>query len=288
MIVPSAGGTHILPAESLWAFKLSSTEAAISQAVFQMVKDELGGLKKVGIVFEDSTFGHDAAVAAVTEAEARNLVVTAYLPYNSSSEGFSTVVDQLQMALPDILYLVFKDPTQAENLLTALQDSQLEFTMVIARSAGFATSTFLTGEEGGINPLAENLIIPSQWRSDPDNEVVINFEQAFAAYTQEQYGSAYLPTEVNVEAYSSLVMLAHALEKTMNSADVNMQDITSVRSILRQSLQGYKSELTPLGVLDMDAAGQNQSLVFLDQVIEGQFVVIYPPDMADQSPLYSQ
>jgi branched-chain amino acid transport system substrate-binding protein len=286
MLIPSAGGTHILPAENLWAFRLSASEAATAQTVFQMLKDELGANKKVAILFDDSTFGHDAAVTAVAEMEIQGLVVAAYMPYNTSDLAYADIMQELQMAMPDVLYIIFKQPQQAESILSALQENRVQPSMIIARGGGFATYAFLTTNEGGLNPLAENLVIATQWDVDLGDQRVQNFLQAFSDFSDEKYGQPHFPTQYNVEAYSSLVVLAGALQKTMDSPDVNMLDISSARLGLRQALQAYKTNLTPLGSIDLGTQGQNQSLVYLFQVIEGELVIVYPPDQAVHTPIF--
>jgi len=286
MVIPSAGGTHITPTENLWAFRLSASEEAIAETTFQMIKDMLGSRRTIAIIFDDTTFGHDAAAAAVTAIEARNLDVAAYIPYNSSDEGFDTIVADLQIAMPEVLYVILRQPQQAENLLASLQEGSVQPGIVIARGAGFASYSFLAGEEGEYNEQANHLVIASHWDVDVEDAVMQEFLQKFADYTRKKYGEARIPTQFNVEAYSSLVLLSGALGETMESADVDMNDIVSARLGLRQALQSYKTNLTPLGTIELDAAGQNQSLVYLFQILDGELVIVYPPDVAAHSPVF--
>jgi ABC-type branched-subunit amino acid transport system substrate-binding protein len=287
LLVPSAGGSHVLPTDNLWSFRLHAPEDAYAQQSFAMVKQELGDSRSVAVIFEDTTEGNDAAVAAVNTIEAMGLIVNGYYPIGlGDSAIYANLASQVTLTRPDVAYLIFSQPLQAADVratLSALDRTyQPEFTIV--RSGGFASQSFLS-DEGTPNTLAENLIIATQWVSIQGVKDWDDFTQAFDEYTQKEYGQANTPSLYAIEAYKSLHIIAATAGQVLATGKATPTDTVKLRAALREALFAYQENSSTWGKITFSAGGQNPGEITLVQVKDGKFGIVYPPDKAEQIPV---
>ncbi len=87
MLIPSGGGAYILPVENYWVFRLDAGDEAYSLAAFAKIKEDLGEGAGVEIVFEDTTYGNDAAVTAANAMEQQLLRLVNYIPFELEPVG---------------------------------------------------------------------------------------------------------------------------------------------------------------------------------------------------------
>ena len=287
LLVPSAGGAHVLPPDNIWSFRLNAGEDAYAQQAFAMVKQELGDARSVAVIFENTTEGNDGAVAAVNAIEALGLTVNGYYPIGlGDSAIYNNLAAQVTLTRPDVFYLIFSQPLQAADVratLNALDKTyQPEFTIV--RSGGFASEAFLT-DEGAPNALAENLIIATQWVGLKGVKDWDDFNQAFDDYTQKEYGTSNPPSLYAIEAYKSLEIIASAAGQVLATGKASPTDVVKLRAALREALFAYQENSETWGKITFSAGGQNPGEVTLVQVQNGKFVIVYPPSNAEAAPI---
>ncbi len=288
MILPSAGGSHVLPADNHWAFSLSPNEDTYAQTIATMIKEQLGEGKRVSVLYEDSTFGNDAAVAAVNAIEGQNLVMDGYFTYDASQTDFSEIADQIANIQPDGLYLAFDQPDQVEVILKALKAAQVTIPLTVARAGGFASRSFLWQDAATINPDAESLIIATPWISQANTGAGAEFVQHFEDFTQKTHGAASQPSLYSAEAYKSLKILVSILSTELASdPDFSTQNLQKQRETLRSQLQAYHENTPPWGTIGFTAEGQNQGDIYLQQVFNGSLVTVFPSTVAERAPIIS-
>lgn len=286
LIIPATSGSHVLPNENHWAYRLNATDTIIGSAIIDLVKQELGAGKKFTIVFEDSTQGHDIAFNVANLLTLYEQQLVGYFPYETESTDFGELTDAIAESKPDILYLVLSQPEDARALMEAINDSDMPLPlMTFAHGGGFLSEDFLFTEEGEIDPLAENLIIAKQWTRESDTKAGKAVLQAFAEYDDKNDQETKPPSVYNLAAYKSLHVVAAALATGLDNNIVTWSDAAKIREILRQELSSYQEDSAFWGAIDFDTGGQDQASVALIQILDGEAVVVYPLDDADQSPV---
>ncbi|MEA4906749.1 MAG: ABC transporter substrate-binding protein [Anaerolineaceae bacterium] len=282
MLIPSAEGLHILPEDNHWAFRLSASDDAYTRGAFDMVKQELGAGQKVVILFEDSTAGHDIAVSAVSAITQAEMELSGYFPYSPEGVELEKLVEQIQAAQPDVLYLYFSQPDQVRVVLQAFRDAQAQMPlMTIAHAGGFVSRAILFAEAGSADPLVENLILATPWNLDPASSQTEAFLHAF----QARYGQTASAGVYTAAAYQSLLALADALGKDLAVANVVSGNVELLRSTLQQNLMAYQGETLLWGKVAFTSSGQNQPAIELVQIVDGSPVVIYPAGESVQRPV---
>ncbi|MEM5775028.1 MAG: ABC transporter substrate-binding protein [Anaerolineaceae bacterium] len=285
ILIPSAGGSHILPEENRWGFRFHALESSLAGTVFELVKAEFGAKVQTVIVFEDTTFGHDAAIAAVNAAQTNEMDITGYFAYNPSQTGSDVFAKQIMELQPQLIYLAFSDTAEAQKVLLALQAEKGALGIIeIARAGGYATRDFLLNTSPETLAAVQNLILVTRWSGDTESADTAGdeaFVTGFAEYTAAQYGKAQEPTLYNAEAYKALMILADSLKSMLTNASQSPTELKKMREDLRQTLFNYK-EVSPVwGLIDFTAGGQNQSGVSLLQLFGGNWKVVYPSGKAE-------
>ena len=278
MLVPSAGGEHVLPAENLWGFRLQATETSYAQTVFSMVKDSLGEDGRVVVIFEDTTEGHDAAVAAVNALEAQGLKAVGYFPIRSvQSKSYEILPQALNDLRPNVAYIVFNQTDLAAHILAVLNETQPQFT--IARGGGLATQSFLLKQIG--QPSAETLLIATQWPATVQALEEDPFFQAYAAATTSEENPGSLPSMFTIEAYKGLQIIAAAAGRVLATGKAAPTETEKFRAALREEMRSYQENTPFWGVINFAAGGQSPSQVWLARLQGENMEIVYPPNEAE-------
>jgi ABC-type branched-subunit amino acid transport system substrate-binding protein len=279
MLVPSAGGSHILPTDNRWAFRLHADESVYAQTVFDLVKAKVGTGIQTVIVFEDTSFGNDAAIAAANSAKLNEQPVIGYFAYRAEGSGVDILAKNVIALNPQLIYMVFTDTTQAESILNAIHKEKGNSQIIeIARSGGFASQVFLQAASKEANVSANNLILSTSWSGQMIAETANDdsFQSRYTKYTLEKYGTAQNPSLYSAEAYKSLMIVATSLKNILSSQATEPTDIAKIRENLRQVLFDYKESTSTWGVIDFSNGGQNQAQVILLQMLGSKWQVVYP------------
>jgi ABC-type branched-subunit amino acid transport system substrate-binding protein len=282
IIVPSAGGQHVIPAENLWGFRLQASESAYAQTAFQMVTDRLGKKQRIALVFEDTTEGHDAANAAVSEIESQGSVVSGYYAIKDiNSPAYQNLGAELLKSRPQVVYLVFDQVQLSADVLLKVKDSQANF--IIARSGGLASSAFLW-KNGSLNPDIQNLVLATQWPGTLATQPGEPFFAAFDRYTQETYKKSFAPSYYNISAYKAMKILASVTGSVLSSSAAPQEDIKKLRASLREGLYAFQENTLFWGTINFSSGGQNPGNIVMLQVFDQKLVTVYPANRAEQLP----
>ncbi len=281
MLIPSGGGLHVLPGENFWVFRLDASDEAYSLAAVEKIKEDLGEGAGVDIVFENTTFGNDAAVTAAGALELQQLHLVNYIPFDSGQLGYDRLIETVGNDAPDVLFLIFSRPDQAQALLAAFDKASLPLPMIVAQGGGFASRAFLQDSQGKPNPLAEGLVLVTPWINQLNVEAGAQFVRDFEAYTDVARKRQMTPGLYSAEAYKSLLVLVSALKNgTSAPGAASLKDIVKFRESARADLQAFRENKPPWGSITFATGGQNQqAMVYLVKVSNGKLVTIYPPGM---------
>ncbi len=284
LMIPSAGGKHILPEDNRWAYQLSPDEDIYASQVFEMVKTTAGKGVNVAVVFEDSAFGNDAAIAAVNAINQNELNLVAYTAFDPTKTSYDQLVEQLITTNTQLVFIAFTSPEQAKNLVDAFNvEENYNFT-ILARSGGFSSHAFWeTDTEGSASPF-ENILYATYFPPTAHLAEVESFTNTFARYIEENDLTYYSPTPYTAEAYKSMLILTETLDHILSDETGFKRSRVNVQDELRQALLEYKEQTVQWGNIDFSNNGHNSASVFILQEISDQLVIVYPTGKAQAEP----
>ncbi|RME47105.1 MAG: hypothetical protein D6791_06645 [Chloroflexi bacterium] len=263
LIVPTAAADEITRQGYRWIFRIAAPSQIYTQTILDFM-DQIDNPKRLAIVFENTGFGTSVAEAAERQARARGIPVAAYHAYRAGSTDFRPLLEEVKASRPDaVLFVSYLD--DAVSLMKQSQAVDFNPPMFTAAGAGFGLPDFpqLAG------PAAEYTISVTQWTPDAHWPGVPDFSRRF----REKYG--YLPQYHSAEAYTALHVAADALRRAG----------TLTRPAVRDALRN--TNLTTIfGDIRFDEHGQNHHPMLVTQIINGQFVTVYPTDVAARSAVY--
>jgi branched-chain amino acid transport system substrate-binding protein len=275
LIIPTALSDEITRQGYHWIFRLKAPAEIFTQTLFDFVEQTERSLARSGmdrsvrlaIVFENTAFGTSVAEAAEREARARKMTVVAYQAYRAEARAeandFSALLQEVKAARPHVVLFVSYDSAIA--LVAQSQTVDLNPRMFAAVGGGFSLPDFprLAGAA------AEYTISATPWTPDVKWPGVNDFARRF----NDKYG--YLPQYHSAQTFAALQLAADALRR---APSLSRQD---VRDALRATDLASIS-----GRIQFDASGQNNHTPLLTQIIDGQFVTIYPAEVAARAPVY--
>ncbi|MBI5032787.1 MAG: ABC transporter substrate-binding protein [Chloroflexi bacterium] len=272
LIIPIAAADEITRQGYRWIFRLNAPSSVFTQTLFDFMElsERSAGESKIdhptrmAIVFENTAFGTSIAEAADQQARARRMSVVTYQAYRADARDFSALLKQVQAAQPDvILFVSYLDSAIA--LMKQSQALDLNPSIFVAAGAGFSLPDFprLAGSA------AEYTISITHWTPDVKWQGAAEFSRRF----QDKYG--YLPQYHSAQTYAALQVAADALRRA-NSLD---------RKNIRAALESTDMN-TISGPIHFDKNGQNHHTMLITQIIDGQFVTVYPADVAARAPIY--
>jgi len=271
LIVPTAAADEITRQGYRWVFRIAAPSQIYTQTILDFM-DQIDSPSRLAIVFENTGFGTSVAEAAERQARARNITVVAYHAYQVCPEpcqragevDFKPLLEEVKATQPDaVLFVSYLD--DAVSLMTQSRAVDFNPPMFTAAGAGFGLPDFpqLAG------PAAEYTISVTQWTPDAQWPGVADFTRQF----QQKHG--YPPQYHSAEAYTALHVAADALRRAGVPAR------TAVRGAL-----GSTDLTTIFGNIRFDHQGQNDHPMLVTQIIDGQFITVYPPEVAARSPVY--
>jgi branched-chain amino acid transport system substrate-binding protein len=220
--------------------------------------------KSMAIIYEDGLYGSSGARAMMEYCGDRAIEIQALVPYTretSSSVYFRSILAPLTREPPDVIYMIsyLQDGVALVRTIRELNVKSL----LCGGAGGFTLPEFI--ESAGDS--ANNLITATLWSSQLPYP---GAREYFDRYL-EMYSSP--PDYHGTEAYSALFVAADALKR---AASHTPKDI---RAALSQTFM-----MTPFGPVKFytyeDFERQNSVRTQVLQIINRQFEVIWPPDLA--------
>jgi hypothetical protein len=272
MVVASADGNNIIPANNQWAFRLSASAEDYSRFMFD---DVLNRLKyepevtallsdkeiRMAVLYEDNTFGESAAVEIVRAAKPKPkwLSIEVYEKFTVRPIGADASArpgDQEQMARlakevftarTQLVMLVCSDPQAALMMVEAIKSAygSLQYSppIIIGQAGGFASAAF--GQGGA----AQGVYVLRQ-KIDPEDCP----PEIQAADDAQNYAAAFLLARV--VGSSPLPKPAAFSLPFFNKPDPNA--LVNQRLDVYNQLKSTKGTIPCVGQVEFDAAFKNK------------------------------
>jgi branched-chain amino acid transport system substrate-binding protein len=279
LLVPVASSDLITARGYDWVFRIIAPSQAYAQAALSFIQKQ--GRTRIAMIYEDSFFGESIAVPGAIGAPDLGLQVVAYESFKPGLPDYLALLQRVKAAAPEVLYLVAR-PAEAGKLLQECEQVGLDAQIYMGLGGGYIASDFPT--KGGRH--AEYVIATTQWNPDVTWPGTSDFIQRFqAAYNM-------VPGTRHAQSYVALYLVKDVLERL--DPELDWSSIANVRLAIRNAFRETNIAVTdktspaPLnifGPIRFEVTGQNSHAVLLVQVLDGQFVTVYPKPPAVNSPV---
>ncbi len=218
--------------------------------------------EKVAIVYEENHFGLGNSRAIAGAARTFGWSVPVDYGYEGGNLKLEELIDKLDEARPDVLYLACYIG-DAVRILKGLDDRQMSISLV-AGSAELARSRFLSDSGAG----GENAVVSVIWAPGLEYPGTAEYVQEF----REKFGSE--PDYHGAEAYAAVQVAADAL---------NRAALLQPRSIAEALIS--TDILTVFGPVSFPSTGeftnQNEPPTYVIQWQNARSVVVWPREFAE-------
>jgi branched-chain amino acid transport system substrate-binding protein len=227
----------------------------------------LNAPRTIAIVYENTNFGQSNADAMEQAAKAAGFTIVSREAYQASSPDYKALLQRVKSANPGIIYFA-SYLLDASTLMRQASQVGLNPQYYTSAGTGFAAAEFPTRDKGA-GAYAEYTFSVSQWLPTARWKGSKEFDEAFFKLTGTH------PAYHAMQAYASLLTAVAAIGKA-NAAET---------TAIRDSLRTIDLPDTPFGPIKFDEQGQNNHAVLITQVLDGQYRVVYPRDVAETSPV---
>jgi branched-chain amino acid transport system substrate-binding protein len=259
LVNPVASKEEITRQGYKWVFRVSATTADYAAILLDMAT-ALGKPKTLAILNENTDFGTSGARSAKEYSEKKGLKVVFNEAYSKGSPDYRSTLVNVKNSNPDLVFMV---SYVADAILLMRQARELKLTPMafLGAGAGFANSQF--AKETNIS---HGVFSSTQWTPS----VKWPGAKEFAEKYQKRYGK---PASYHAAtAYTAMSILAQEAAKANGD-----------REKIREALEKGSWETLDGTVKFADYEGythQNKHQMLVDQIQEGKFVTVWPPDLA--------
>lgn len=259
LVMPSGSEDAILEQGSKWLFRVCAPASGVAKWAGSFLVD-VSKPATLAIVYENTNDGTSVAAAAKKYAAEKGIKVVAFETYKPQDSDFKPVLQEVRAADPEAIFFA---SYLADATLLMRQSKELDINpkVFIAGGGGFSDNDFV--KSGGAGKNAEYTLAASQWTPDAKWP---GAREAAAKY-QRQYNE--VPRYYFAQAYATLVVMADALKRA------GSLDKGKIRNALAKT-----DVMTLFGPVKFDGTGQNDHSMVITQVQNGQFVTVYPKDVA--------
>ncbi|GBC63078.1 ABC transporter substrate-binding protein [Desulfonema ishimotonii] len=233
---------------SPFSFTLFETQANVGKFLAKSVATVIGK-KKAAVLYINNDWGLAARQGFVKAAKEYKIQIVASEGYLEGAGNFSTILQKLRDANPDILYLavMYKDGTEIFR-----QKAAMRWDIQTVNPGPMYSPRLL--EEA--KDLAEGLIIYTAFFPGSQRPEIRHF---LAGY-KEKYG--YMPDMFAAQAYDCVMMLAEAIRKAGTD-----------RSAIRDALAAIRDFPGVSGSITFDRYGNVARNLSLIQIRDNRFVL---------------
>jgi ABC-type branched-subunit amino acid transport system substrate-binding protein len=254
MLIPAASGDNLLPANNLWAFQLSPPNSAYATYLLGSVMtkqtlradfSDVTPTVRIAILYEQNTYGENAAVATATAAMQQELEISTYDKFSAENPDparLRILVNQVLDEGAQVVFIISSDPLVAQDMVftfNSLVDAQ-SMPLLVGIAGGFTSQDF------------------------------VNSAQSKNVYVlRQQFGTVDCPAEINslsaAQNYAALKLMEYAvqeaskvkIEKPVLSLS-KVDAMAASREKVRDALKAASVNLPCLGQVAFDNTGQNK------------------------------
>ncbi len=253
-----------------WFFRTQPSDAIFAQGMFDLLDAQAKAgkpVKNVAIIHTNDTYGNGAEAVTKQQAEKSGYRVVADVAYQAGATDLTPEVLQIRSANPDV---VFAASYTQDGILLMKTLKQLNYApqAILGYGGGFTDPTFIPT----LDKDASGVISRSAWAQDAAVNKVAS--TAVAKMFQDKYGRPM--TEHSAASFTAMMTVADAINTAAST------DPTKVRSALESLDVAANDTIMPWKGVKFDGDHQNAKAVGVEeQVIDGSYRVVYPPESAN-------
>ena len=265
LIIPTATADNVMDSKSPWVFRICAGANDYAAATIAFLKKN-GAPKTMAIVYENTNFGQSNMKSMTAAAKEAGINVVATESYEAKSPDYKAVLQRVKQANPEVIYFC-SYLLDASTLMRQTREVDLNPRYYTSAGTGFAVAEFPTAKGAGKN--ADFTFSVSQWTPDAKWAGSREFDAEFF----KRYNSH--PQYHAMQAYAALLVAAKAINNAKSADSAKIRD----------AIKNLNLTSTPFGPIKFDAGGQNQHPVLITQVQNGQYHLVFPPEVATAKPV---
>ena len=264
LIIPTATADNVMETGSTWVFRICAGANSYAAAVADFLKNN-GAPKTMAIVYENTNFGQANAKSMKEAAPKVGIEVVDEEAYQAASPDYKTLLGRVKDKSPEVVYFA-SYLLDATALMRQSEQVSLNPKFLTAAGTGFSAAEFPT--EKGAGKYAEYTFSVSQWLPQAKWAGSKEFDEAYMKLAGNH--AAYH----GMQAYTAFVVAAAAINSAKSDKPQAIAD--EIRKLHIE---------TPFGPISFDAKGQNAHPVLITQVQNGEYKLVWPPDVAESKPV---
>lgn len=267
-IVTSAVTDSITEQKLQFVFRVSPKGSWAAKDVVNFIghlRAKGAAVNKVALAYEDGPFGQTVSKGYKAFLPEQGIQLVAEETFRTGSADLSTQAAKLKASGADLVLIVcyVDDETVLLRALAAQQYKPL----VLGYGGGHVHPTLLQ-----LGPLVEGAFGIVEWMPDIKKPATEAFVKAYrAAYNNES------PLSNAAQAYAATWAVALAADAARNRNPIAIRD-----ALRKLRLSDGPAALLPNDALAFDENGQNMVGNVMSQVIDGQFVTVWPEAVASK------
>lgn len=261
-----------------WTFRVWPHDGMFVAAIFdyadKISKEKGDPVKTVGIFAEDTLFGHDSAKLAEQNAQRLGWTVVANVTYRANTTSLTSEVQKLKAANPDF---IFGASYISDAILFVKTLKQLNYVpkLFIGNDTGYSDPNF--AKSVGADALGFMTRATSNVDLGAKKPVLAKINELFKQRTGRNL------SDTAAGCFSTLFVVADAINRAGST------DPEAIRKALLETDLPADAVILPAlqGVKFDPKTHQNERISpLILQIQDGQFVTIYPDNMATKKPIY--
>lgn len=266
-IVTSAVTDSITEQKLQFVFRVSPKGSWAAKDVIDFIgflRQKGQKIDKVALAYEDGPFGQTVSKGYKAGLPEKGIAIVAEETFRTGSPDLSTQAAKLKASSADLVLIVCYVDDESV-LLRALAAQQYK-PMVLGYGGGHVHPTLLK-----LGPLVEGAFGIVEWMEDVKKPASETFVKTY----KEAYGEA--PLSNAAQAYASTWAAALAADAARSREPLAIRD-----ALRKLKLSSGPASLLPNDALAFDENGQNIVGNVMSQVIDGNFVTVWPEAVASK------
>ncbi len=266
-IVTSAVTDSITEQKLQFVFRVSPKGSWAAKDVIDFIgflRQKGQTIDKVALAYEDGPFGQTVSKGYKAGLPEKGIAIVAEETFRTGSPDLSTQAAKLKASAADLVLIVCYVDDESV-LLRALAAQQYK-PLVLGYGGGHVHPTLLK-----LGPLVEGAFGVVEWMEDVKKPASESFVKAFKA----AYGEA--PLSNSAQAYAATWAAALAADAAASRDGIKIRD-----ALRKLRLPTGPASLLPNDALAFDENGQNIVGNVMSQVIDGNFVTVWPEAVASK------
>jgi branched-chain amino acid transport system substrate-binding protein len=251
-----------------YLFRQGPHDAMIGNSMFDFLDSirEQHNINTIAMIYENTTYGTDAAASWTKNCEERGYTVVESLAYPSNTTNMNSEIQRIKAADPDLV-MAASYVSDATLMMKTLKELNY-MPNLLANNTGFTESAFFDILGTDAEYVTSRLVYCSDYSLVNENAAKIE------ALFKEKTGIANM-NDNTARAVQSAFVVADALER---AGSTNPEDI---RNALVETNIPNEDLIVPWPSISFNEKGQNENAIALIcQVQNGKYVTVWPKEFA--------